>query len=163
MGDVAQSTEPLAIPMTSPSFHTTAINFEPTIAFSEPISVNADTVSHPCRTIIMANNFVLAFTEDDVPPPPAVSFSDDLDLFNEMWDDTSTFWKGRSYLVIKGYPIPLAYWKEVYTSKSKVGGSWKVDYWKGLKGQFFDFRVCQQVHRQFSILTSNLTILDSRS
>ncbi len=100
----------------------------------------------PRRSIAMANGFVLTFTEDQVPPPPAFSFADrleslasKLERLNSMWDDTSAFWKGFSYLIINSHPIPIVYWKEVYTSKS--AGSWKVKNWQGMKGKYFEVKV----------------------
>ncbi|KJA15680.1 hypothetical protein HYPSUDRAFT_148769 [Hypholoma sublateritium FD-334 SS-4] len=63
-----------------------------------------------------------------------------------MWDDMSPFWKGYSYLVIKGCAIPIIYWKSVYMSK---GGDWrKVDQWKYLKSQYCDYKLIVQAMRR---------------
>lgn len=86
---------------------------------------------------------VLTFTEDDVPAPPAISFADDLPALNRMWDDTSVFWDNHSCLVIKGFPIALTHWKDIYTSKP--GRSWKPNQWKGMKGKWFEWKVSSHV------------------
>jgi hypothetical protein len=102
---------------------------------------------------------VLVFTEDDVPAPPALSFADDLPALNRMWDDTSTFWDHHSSLVIKGYPIALVYWKEVYTSK--IGKSWKPHQWKGTKGKWFEWKVSSSHPRSFHDFKLTLVFLAS--
>jgi len=91
------------------------------------------------RSITFANGTWLEFHADDVRPPPAVSFADDLRLLNEMWDDTPGHWGGHSALNIKGVPIPIVYWKEVY-ARSKSGG-WKPNQWKQVKGSWFEWKV----------------------
>jgi hypothetical protein len=93
----------------------------------------------PQTRSITLHDRVLTFTEDDVPPPPAVSFADDLSALNRMWDDSSAFWDNRSCLVIKGVPIALVHWRDVYTSKA--GKSWKPNQWKGIKGKWFEWKV----------------------
>ena len=75
------------------------------------------------RSITFANGTQLEFHANDVGPPPAISFADDLGLLNAMWDDTPGHWGGCSVLNIKGMPIPIVYWKDVY-AWSKSGG-WK--------------------------------------
>ena len=95
------------------------------------------------RSITLRDDRVLTFTEDDVPAPPAVSFADDLPMLNRMWDDTSVFWDNHSYLVIKGFPIALIHWKDIYTSKSRR--SWKPNQWKGMKERWFDWKVSTSV------------------
>lgn len=81
----------------------------------------------------------LSFHADDVRPPPAISFADNLRLLNEMWDDTPGHWGGHSVLKIKGVPIPIVYWREVY-ARSKSGGL-KPNQWKQLKGSWFEWKV----------------------
>jgi hypothetical protein len=91
------------------------------------------------RSIMFTNGTRLQFCADDVRPPPAISFADDLRLLNKMWDDNPTYWGGNSVLNIKGVPIPIVYWKEVY-ARSKSGG-WKPGQWKQVKGSWFEWKV----------------------
>jgi hypothetical protein len=100
------------------------------------------------RSITFANGTWLEFHADDVKPPPAISFANDLRLLNEMWDDTPGHWGGRSVLNIKGVPIPIVYWKEVY-ARSKAGG-WKPSQWKQVKGSWFEWKVIVKRWRQGS-------------
>ena len=72
--------------------------------------------------------------ETDIPHAPSISFADDLDALNSMWDDTSSYWKGHSALVVNNFPITITYWKQVYTSRN-----WKPGQWKILKGRYFFF------------------------
>jgi hypothetical protein len=94
---------------------------------------------HPTRTITLAGQFKLSFTETDVPHAPSISFADDLDALNSMWDDTSSYWKGHSALIVNNFPVAISYWKQVYTSKN--GKNWKPGQWKILKGRYFEWRV----------------------
>jgi hypothetical protein len=95
----------------------------------------------PCKTysLTMADNFLLTFTEDDIPPSPASSFANNFELLNAMWDDDRRYWKNYSHLVIKGHHIPIIYWKHVYSSRA--GGVTKKQ-WERLKGKYFQCRVC---------------------
>ena len=90
-------------------------------------------------SITFANGTCLEFHAGDVKPPPAVSFADNLGLLNEMWDDMPGHWGGRFALNIKGVPIPIVYWKEVY-ARSKSGG-WKPNQWEQVKGSWFEWKV----------------------
>jgi hypothetical protein len=93
------------------------------------------------RTISLGDGTRVEFTANDIGPAPAISFANDLPRLNRMWDDTSEFWDGHSVLVIKGVPIPIVYWKEVY-ARSKAGGlSWKPRHWKRVKGSWCEWEV----------------------
>ena len=94
---------------------------------------------HPTRTITLAGQFKLSFTETVVPHAPSISFADNLGALNSMWDDTSSYWQGHSALVVNNFPIAITYWKQVYTSKN--GKNWKPGQWKILKGRYFEWRV----------------------
>jgi hypothetical protein len=97
----------------------------------------------PKRSITLAGGVRLAFTEHDVPRPPSVSFArdikKDLPTLNGMWDDHTQHWAGISFLNIQGHPIPLVYWKEVYSAKQ--GNGWKPGEWKLIKSNYFDWKV----------------------
>ena len=88
----------------------------------------------PCRTLIFHNGVVLEFTEEDIPIPPAISFAENLALLNQMWDDTPPHWQGNSVLAIHGVPIPIVYWKNIY---SRLHGEWK-----GLKSNWSLWKAC---------------------
>jgi len=111
-------------------------------------SSNTGSMQKTTRSITFANGTWLEFDADDVRPPPAISFADDIRLLNEMWDDAPGHWGGRSVLHIKGVPIPIMYWKEVY-ARSKSGG-WKPSQWKQVKGSWFEWKVIIKRWRQSS-------------
>ena len=108
---------------------------------SPPLPLPAE--HHPTRTITLAGQFKLSFMETDVPHAPSISFADDLDALNSMWDDTSSYWQGHSALVVNNFPIAITYWKQVYTSKN--GKNWKPGQWKILKGRYFEWRVSSRI------------------
>ena len=92
-------------------------------------------VSFPARLLVLRDGTALQISADDIPDPPAVSFADDIPRLNSMWDDMPPHWCGRSPLVVRGHPIPVSYWPELY----KYG---KKDQWKGTKGKWFEWKVC---------------------
>jgi hypothetical protein len=97
----------------------------------------------PTRSITLARGVRIVFTESDVPRPPSVSFArdvqNDFPVLNGMWDDHTEHWAGASFLYIQGHPIPIIYWKEVYSAKQ--GNGWKPGEWKLIKGNHFDWKV----------------------
>jgi hypothetical protein len=95
------------------------------------------------RSITLAGGICLTFNENEVPTAPSISFArhleKDLPLLNVMWDNHTEHWAGASFLEIKGHPIPLVYWKKIYTAKQ--GNGWKLGQWKRIKGNYFDWKV----------------------
>jgi len=85
---------------------------------------------------MFANGITLNFTDANVPAPPAVSFADNLALLNQMWDNTAPHWQGHSELIICGVPVPVKYWKDIY-SHSKSNPS----QWKGVKSNWSLWKV----------------------
>lgn len=98
------------------------------------------------RSLRLGNGTLISFTEDDVPDPPVLSFSDhaNIPFLNRMWDDTSEYWDGQSKLIIHGQPIAIIYWPEVY-AYSKKGQ------WKGVKGNWFNWKVGCIVYSHFHL------------
>lgn len=76
----------------------------------------------------------VSFSVSSVPDPVAVTFTQDIPRLNAMWDDTSPHWGGESVLTIKGHPIPIVYWPDVY----RYG---KFGQWQGTKSCWTDWRV----------------------
>lgn len=92
------------------------------------------TQTYHTRTLKLANNLSITFSEDEVPDPPAVGFANNIPALDRMWDDTSSAWDGHSDLVIQGKPIALIYWPDVYKY-------WKGTQWQGTKGRFSEWKV----------------------
>ncbi|KAF8907238.1 hypothetical protein CPB84DRAFT_1843947 [Gymnopilus junonius] len=138
LSDVSMTSKPSAttsdLPGTAPA---------PSPAMLPPIFAQDEGLAQPTRTLTLGNGRKLVFTADDIPSPPAVSFAHDIPTLNKMWDDTSEHWDNNSQLWIKGIPIPIIYWKDIYTSKPNV--NWKPRQWKGIKGKCFNWKVL--VHR----------------
>jgi hypothetical protein len=114
----------------------------PLTTTSSPTSVSLPQTLLPTRSITLAGGIHIAFTENDVPRPPSVSFARDIEkdlpALNGMWDDTE-HWAGFSFLNIHGHPIPIIYWKAVYSAKQ--GNGWKSGEWKLIKSNYFDWKV----------------------
>ena len=109
---------------------------------------------HPTCMITLVGRLELFFTKNDVPHVPSISFTNNLDTLNSMWDDTSAYWKGHSVLVIQNFPIAITYWKQLYTLKSRK--NWKPGQWKILKGRYFEWRVSTRSPLSLSTLDSSL-------
>lgn len=98
------------------------------------------------RTINLGNGAVICVTEDDIPNPPALSFTntdEDIGRLNAMWDYTTPHWQDISPLIVKGIRIPLRYWRDLYNARIKLpsGSSWKQKQWDGLKTYYSKWRV----------------------
>jgi hypothetical protein len=128
-------------------------SFIPHAPISLPTSVSLPQTSLPTRSITLVGGIHLSFTENDVPRPPSVSFArdikNDLPLLNGMWDDCAEHWAGSSFLNIRGYPIPIIYWKEVYSAKQ--GNGWKPGEWKLIKSNYFDWKVSVLIPLSFFV------------
>jgi hypothetical protein len=51
---------------------------------------------------------------------PATSFAENIERLNQMWDDTSAYWKNDSVVTIGNHSIALIYWPEIF----KKTGLW---------------------------------------
>jgi hypothetical protein len=124
----------LPIPLSIPSSTATLPAPAPVLLPQAPL---------PTRTITLAGGVHIVFTENDVPRPPSVSFARDIKrdfpTLNGIWDDHADHWAGVSFLNIQGHPIPLVYWKAIYSAKQ--GSRWKPGEWKLIKGNYFDWKV----------------------
>ncbi|KAF9526294.1 hypothetical protein CPB83DRAFT_817327 [Crepidotus variabilis] len=111
---------------------------------SSPSESNSDS-DLPSRLLKLGDGTILTLAESDVPPPPAVSFKNDLPILNAMWDDTTANWGGNSHLIICGRPIALVYWPTLYMSQ---GQKWKKGQWGGIKGKWSEWKAIVTRWRQ---------------
>jgi hypothetical protein len=74
------------------------------------------------RSVKLGNGIVISRTIVEIKQisVPATSFAEDIDRLNQMWDDTSTYWKGDSVVEIDANPIALVHWPEFF----KKSGLW---------------------------------------
>ncbi|KAK6987429.1 hypothetical protein R3P38DRAFT_2499831, partial [Favolaschia claudopus] len=70
----------------------------------------------------LGDGFIINITVEEIKSltVPATSFAEDIHRLNQMWDDTSTHWKGDSVLKIKGRSIALIHWPTIF----KMTGLW---------------------------------------
>jgi hypothetical protein len=132
----------------------------PSSTASLPMPVSLSQTPLPTRSITLTGGVCVVFTENDVPRLPSVSFARDIKkdfpVLNGMWDDCSEHWAGTSYLTIHGHPIPIAYWKAVYSSKQ--GSGWKPGEWKIIKSNYFDWKVSILILFLSSFVSSDIFI-----
>ena len=136
-----------------------------------PVLLPQAPLQAPTRTITLSGGVRIVFTENDVPRPPSVSFArdikNDFPTLNGMWDDHTDHWAGASFLNIQGHPIPLVYWKAVYSAKQ--GSGWKPGEWKVIKGNYFDWKVSffffQSLSHSFLLMDadSSLTLAEGNT
>ena len=126
----------------------------PSSTATPPAPVLLPQASLPTRSITLAGGVRIDFTADDVPRPPSISFARDVEkdfpTLNGMWDDCTEHWAGNSFLHIHGHPIPLVYWKAVYSSKQ--GNGWKPGEWKLIKSNYFDWKVSFSFYLNFFLV-----------
>ena len=88
------------------------------------------------RQLRLGNGVTLSFTKEEVSDPPAISFSGNIPLLIQMWDDRSDDWDPiNCVLHIQGQPIALIHWRDVYMYG-------KVGQWKGIQNRWTDWQVC---------------------
>ena len=115
------ATPPSAPPL--PSEQVTApneqsIQHHPATSAPQISTLAATSSSAPTCTIILGEGTELMFMEADIGSPPLTGFADDIADLNRMWDDTTPNWGGTSVLEIKGHPVPIIYWKDVYMNSN---------------------------------------------
>ncbi|KAJ7656372.1 hypothetical protein DFH06DRAFT_1199372 [Mycena polygramma] len=69
-----------------------------------------------------ATTTVITITVDEIKRimVPATSFAENIERLNQMWDDTSIYWKNDSVVLIGNRPIALLYWPDIF----KKSGLW---------------------------------------
>ena len=96
-----------------------------------------DTLSCPTHhQLHLGNGVTLSFTKEEVSDPPAISFSGNIPLLIQMWDDRSDDWNPVDCVLhIQGQPIALIHWRDVYMYG-------KTGQWKGIQNRWTDWQVC---------------------
>lgn len=90
----------------------------------------------PEITIQIGHDHFITTRQINIPCPPRVSFSKDIEKLNRVWDDLSPSWNpAESALIIDGKPVPVKYWRDVYMYR--LPGQWK-----GLKSPWGEWKVC---------------------
>jgi hypothetical protein len=98
-----------------------AINpLTPTPASCVPDTQTGITLKPAGRSVELGDGTVI--TVDDVTriAVPATSFAENIERLNQMWDDTSAYWKNDSVVTISNHSIALIYWPEIF----KKTGLW---------------------------------------
>ncbi|KAJ7656370.1 hypothetical protein DFH06DRAFT_1199385 [Mycena polygramma] len=74
------------------------------------------------RSFKLGDDTVITITVDEIKRimVPATSFAENIERLNQMWDDTSIYWKNDSVVLIGNRPIALLYWPDIF----KKSGLW---------------------------------------
>ncbi|KAJ7691886.1 hypothetical protein B0H17DRAFT_1179431 [Mycena rosella] len=104
-----------------PSTHTVL----PTAAaspFCPPAAPIPPASNSPTRSFTFGDHTTITITVDEVMKiaVSATSFAEDIDRLNQMWDDTSPYWKNDSVVKIDTHSIALIYWPDLF----KKTGLW---------------------------------------
>ncbi|KAJ6481384.1 hypothetical protein DFH09DRAFT_1213914 [Mycena vulgaris] len=95
------------------------------------------TSNAPARSLTLGNHTVITITADEVMKiaVPATSFAENIERLNQMWDDTSPYWKNDSVVKINMCSIALIYWPEIF----KKTGLWSAhkSNWTEWKVRFY--------------------------
>ncbi|KZT08471.1 uncharacterized protein LAESUDRAFT_649040 [Laetiporus sulphureus 93-53] len=75
-------------------------------------------------TIELASG-ALEFDSSEVPDPPAISFTNDLDRLDCIWDDSSPSWDNSSPLLLRDRSIALIHWLKLYQYPLKPAAFWE--------------------------------------
>lgn len=97
------------------------------------------------KSILLAQGR-LYYNSLQVPTPPHVTSVNRLVDLDEMWDDTSPQWGHSSAVMIKGTPIALIYWPQIYQYQRS---SW----WKRMTQQWTQWKVILSWHYSESTYT----------
>jgi hypothetical protein len=86
---------------------------------ADPIPVTSNS---PTRSFTLGDHTVITVTVDEIMKiaVPATSFAENIDRLNQMWDDTSPYWKNDSVVKINTNSIVLIYWPDIF----KKTGLW---------------------------------------
>ncbi|KAJ6464173.1 hypothetical protein C8R47DRAFT_1026360 [Mycena vitilis] len=100
-----------------------------------PSTQPASASNLPTRSVQLGINTSISITVDEIKKiaVPATSFAENIERLNQMWDDTSTYWRNDSVLVIDNHPTALIYWPEIF-KKTGLWGAHKSNWneWKFL-------------------------------
>ncbi|KAF7303698.1 hypothetical protein MIND_00599200 [Mycena indigotica] len=74
------------------------------------------------RSLVLGDGTIFPVTGHEIMSVsvPANSFAKDFGLLNEMWDDSSPFWKDKSLVQIRGRHIAIIHWRGLF----KGTGQW---------------------------------------
>ncbi|KAL0564049.1 hypothetical protein V5O48_018008 [Marasmius crinis-equi] len=136
----ASTTTPYATPPSSSPPPSSPPPSTPVISDSKDMSSALPTSTSSVVHLTLYDGTTLSFRRSDVPPPPNLSFSDNIDLLARMWTDShARFREEECPLKIQGRGIALKYWIDVYKRKERKGPDGKPiqdTRWKGTRGKW---------------------------
>ncbi|KAJ6511065.1 hypothetical protein C8R45DRAFT_814004 [Mycena sanguinolenta] len=72
------------------------------------------TASKASRSIHLGDGTVVTINDVAQITVPATSFAENIERLNQMWDDTSLYWKNDSVVTVDNHAIALIYWPKIF-------------------------------------------------
>ncbi|KAJ6448826.1 hypothetical protein C8R45DRAFT_225097 [Mycena sanguinolenta] len=72
------------------------------------------TASKANRSVHLGDGTVVTINDVSQITVPATSFAENIERLNQMWDDTSPYWKNDSVVTIDNHAIALSYWPKIF-------------------------------------------------
>ncbi|KAJ7585013.1 hypothetical protein C8J56DRAFT_140700 [Mycena floridula] len=108
------------LPIISPSTTPPPLPSPPPPSFD--IVPEAVVSSRQQQILHIAGGRIHSFFKDDIPPPSAFRFAQDMESLTRVWDDGLSYWDPSGYnFRINGQPIALKYWPKLFR-----GARWEV-------------------------------------
>jgi hypothetical protein len=92
----------------------------PTPGSCVPSSQTSITPKAASRSVKLGDGTVVVVDDVKQVAVPATSFAENIERLNQMWDDTSAYWKNDSVVMIDNQSVALIYWPEIF----KKTGLW---------------------------------------
>ncbi|KAF8211846.1 hypothetical protein K438DRAFT_1805455 [Mycena galopus ATCC 62051] len=72
------------------------------------------TASKASRSVHLGDGTVATINDVSRITVPATSFAENIERLNQMWDDTSLYWKNDSVITVDNHAIALIYWPKIF-------------------------------------------------
>ncbi|KAF7341066.1 hypothetical protein MSAN_02092700 [Mycena sanguinolenta] len=128
MGSSTHPTAPShSVNATVPTAPSCNSNASPTIA------------SKASRSIHLGDGTIVIINDVSRITVPAMSFAENIERLNQMWDDTSMYWKNNSVITIDNRAIALVYWPQIFK---------KTGLWSAHKSNWTEWKFLVERYRQ---------------
>ncbi|KAF8150530.1 hypothetical protein K438DRAFT_1733526 [Mycena galopus ATCC 62051] len=91
------------------------------------------------RSVQLGDGTVITINDVSRIAVPATSFAENIERLNQMWDDTSLYWKNDSMVTIDNHSIALVYWPNVFK---------KTGLWSAHKSNWTEWKFLVERYRQ---------------
>ncbi|KAJ7935694.1 hypothetical protein B0H13DRAFT_487507 [Mycena leptocephala] len=111
----------------------------PTPGSCVPSSQTSITPKAASRSVKLGDGTVVVVDDVKQVAVPATSFAENIERLNQMWDDTSAYWKNDSVVMIDNQSVALIYWPEIFK---------KTGLWSAHKSSWTEWKFIIERYRQ---------------